>query len=246
MNILIFGGTTEGRTLSCELAKRGESVSVSVATSYGQETQGIHPGVRVLCGRRTEPEMQDLVKDFALCIDATHPYAVKASENIRAACKAAGVEYKRLLRPAAGQAGAEAVPNAEAAAALLAPREGKILLTTGAKELGAFAALAKERLVVRVLPSIASLTACEQAGIAHKNIIAMQGPFTKEMNIATLRQYGIRWLVSKNGGTPGGFAEKMQAAEECGAGLVVIARPKELGESAEEILQEIEQRGRTE
>lgn len=246
MNILIFGGTTEGRTLSCELAKRGESVTVSVATNYGQETQGIHPGVQVLCGRRTEPEMRELVKGFSLCIDATHPYAIQASENIRAACTAAGIEYKRLLRPAAGQAGAEVVPSAEAAAALLAEREGKILLTTGAKELGAFAALPKERLVVRVLPSIASLTACEQAGIAHKNIIAMQGPFTREMNIATLQQYGIRWLVSKNGGTPGGFAEKMQAAEECGAGLVVIARPRELGESAKEILQEIEQRGRKE
>ena len=97
----------------------------------------------------------------------------------------------------------------------------------------------------RVLPGMESLAACEAAGIPKKNIIAMQGPFGKELNCAILRQYGIRWMVTKNGGGPGGFAEKLQAAAECGAGVIVIARPQELGQSAEEILHEITQGGKT-
>lgn len=245
MNIFIFGGTTEGRTLSHQLAALGHAVTVSVATAYGAETQGNCPGVSVLCGRLTAQQMPPVLSGAQLCIDATHPYAVQASENIRAACAACGVPYRRLLRPAGAQGSAEIVPGAAAAAALLAKRSGKVLLTTGAKELGAFAPLGGERLVARVLPGMESLAACEAAGIPKKNIIAMQGPFGKELNCAILRQYGIRWMVTKNGGGPGGFAEKLQAAAECGAGVIVIARPQELGQSAEEILHEITQGGKT-
>ena len=237
MNIFIFGGTTEGRTLSHQLAALGHAVTVSVATAYGAETQGACPGVSVLCGRLTAQQMPPVLSEAQLCIDATHPYAVQASENIRAACAACGVPYRRLLRPAGAQGGAEIVPGAADAAALLAKR--------GGKKLGAFAPLGGERLVARVLPGMESLAACEAAGIPKKNIIAMQGPFGKELNCAILRQYGIRWMVTKNGGGPGGFAEKLQAAAECGAGVIVIARPQELGQSAEEILHEITQGGKT-
>ena len=44
--------------------------------------------------------MAALLGDAALCIDATHPYAVEATKNIKAAAEKAGVEYLRLLRPA--------------------------------------------------------------------------------------------------------------------------------------------------
>ena len=64
----------------------------------------------------------------------------------------------------------------------------------------------------------------------------MQGPFTQEMNAATIRQFQIRYLVSKDGGTPGGFAEKAAAAEETGAELIVLRRPEENGLSYEEVL----------
>ena len=53
----------------------------------------------------------------------------------------------------------------------------------------------------------------------------MQGPFSKEMNHALLRAVGARWLVTKEGGSTGGFAEKAEAAREAGARLVVIGRP---------------------
>ena len=47
MKIVIFGGTSEGRELSCELAKAGAEVIVSVASEYGVEEQGAAEGVRV-------------------------------------------------------------------------------------------------------------------------------------------------------------------------------------------------------
>ena len=118
------------------------------------------------------------------------------------------------------------------------PYARNILLTTGAKELPAYAELPPERLFPRVLPSLDSIAACEALGIPHRNIIAMQGPFSREMNAATIRQYEIRILVSKDGGGPGGFAEKAAAARETGAELIVIRRPEENGLSFDEVLKQ--------
>ena len=122
------------------------------------------------------------------------------------------------------------------AAQYLAATQGNVLLTTGAKELAAFAGLDAARLYPRVLPTVAGITACEGAGIPHRNIIAMQGPFTLELNLALMQQFHIRYLVTKDGGSAGGFAEKAQAAAQSGAVLVVLRRPEDCGETAEEIL----------
>ena len=98
MKAVVFSGTTEGRVFSRQLAALGAEVLVSVATSLGAEEQGKADGISVHCGRLTTEEMTALLQGAALCVDATHPYAVDATKNIRAACAMAGVEYHRLLR----------------------------------------------------------------------------------------------------------------------------------------------------
>ncbi len=245
MNIVIFSGTTEGRMLSHALAQRGIPVTVSVATEYGREEQGECGGVTVSCGRKTVEEMRDMLHGAALCVDATHPYAVEVTQNMREACMQAGVPYRRLLRAASeNTSDCVLVESALAAAQWLASREGNILLTTGAKELEAFAPLGGERLYPRVLPVQSSLDGCLRAGIPHRNIIAMQGPFSEELNLALLHQFDIRWMVSKNGGATGGFPEKARAAQRAGVPMVVIARPEEQGADFAEILRECEERMR--
>ena len=87
-----------------------------------------------------------------------------------------------------------------------------------------------------MLPTVAGITACEGAGIPHRNIIAMQGPFTLELNLALMQQFHIRYLVTKDGGSAGGFAEKAQAAQDTGAQLIVVRRPAENGQTAAQIL----------
>ena len=76
---------------------------------------------------------------------------------------------------------------------------------------------------------------CRMLGFEGKNLIAMQGPFSKELNAAMLRQYDCRYLVTKDSGKAGGFEEKIQAATECGAIPVIIGRPvQEKGISVKE------------
>lgn len=239
MRAVLFSGTTEGRRLSAALAELGAAVEVCVATEYGREEQGELPGVMVHTGRLDTAAIEILLQGADLCIDATHPYATAVTANIRAAAEAAGVPYRRLLRrPSVLPEGSITAANATEAAKRLAETEGNILLATGAKELSAFAFLGGARLYPRVLPLRESLEACEAAGIPHRNIIAMQGPFSLALNLALMRQFDIRYLVTKDGGTAGGFGEKAEAARQAGATLVVIRRPVDSGEDYETILED--------
>ena len=98
MKAVVFSGTTEGRVFSRQLAALGAAVLVSVATPLGAEEQGKADGISVHCGRLTTEEMTALLQGATLCVDATHPYAVEVTENIRAAAEAAGLPRLRLCK----------------------------------------------------------------------------------------------------------------------------------------------------
>ena len=317
--VIIFGGTTEGRELARILADRGALVTVSVATELGAEMLGDisseeEPGhFRTLVGRMNVEEMQGIIREFDICYDATHPYAVEVTANLREACRKTGTKYIRVIRKKAERAesdigqgdvqqsetaqdseavqqsetaqgseavqqsetaqgseavqqsetvrGSETVPKSESdqkskavqkpedgqrsdfvilvrsaadAAAYLFGTKGNILLTTGSKELGAYAEIPRERMYVRVLPTHDSIAACEAADVPHRNIIAMFGPFSQRMNEAMLEQYHISYLVTKEAGRNGGFEEKLRAAKRCGVKAIVIRRPEDSGVTVEE------------
>ena len=237
MKAVVFSGTTEGRRFSKKLAELGVAVTVCVATPLGAEEQGEMAGITVHAGRLQPDAMAALLAGADLCVDATHPYAVDATRNIRAAAVQAGVEYRRLLRAQSPlPAGGMVFQSAAHVADFLVQTQGNVLLATGAKELPTFAQLAPERLYPRVLPTLDGIAACEAAHIPHKNILALQGPFSYALNRALLEQFSIRFLVTKDGGAAGGFAEKAQAAADTGVQLIVIRRPAETGETADQIL----------
>ncbi|MBQ7491388.1 MAG: precorrin-6A reductase [Clostridia bacterium] len=228
--ICVFAGTTEGRELIEFLAEQPVAVRACVATDYGELLLPQTGNLTVSARRLTEPEMEALFQKeaFDLVIDATHPYALVVTENISAACRTTGTEYLRLLREETElPEGAVFAADAGEAAACLDGTEGNILLTTGSKEIAKYAAMRdfSRRVYARVLPMEDSLSVCKAAGLAPAHIFAMQGPFSKEMNQAMLRAADARWLVTKEGGSTGGFAEKAEAAREAGARLVVIGRP---------------------
>ena len=229
-NICVFAGTTEGRELIEFLSTQDVSVTACVATEYGETLLPSADNLTVSAKRLPVNEIVDLLRQntFHLVIDATHPYAESITKSIGNACTQTGTEYLRLLRGASPiPEDAVYVQSAAAAVNFLRDTQGNILLTTGSKELAAFAALAGfgERVYARVLPMEASLEACRRAGVKPAHILAMQGPFSREMNAAMLRFADAKWLVTKDGGDAGGFEAKAAAAREAGARLVVIGRP---------------------
>ena len=246
-DIIIFGGTSEGRRLAEFCAARKIRAAVSVATGYGESLLKETPWLGIHTGRMDREQMEAWLagQNPRLVLDATHPYAVQATENIRLACGGLGLPLLRVLRGESGEDGGSrvvTVGSVEEAAAYLDGQEGTILVTTGSKELRAFASLKHcgERVFARVLPSPQALEACREAGILPSHILAMQGPFSAELNAAMIRQTGAAWLVTKESGRAGGFEEKLQAAEETGAKVVLVGRPeKESGVSLEEALKRL-------
>lgn len=227
----VFAGTTEGRLLCGRLARAGRPVRAFVATDYGGRLAGEAPGVEVCEGRLDADAMGRAVAGCSLVVDATHPYARQVSENLRGACEKAGVPLLRVARPATPlPPDAVAVGSAREAGEFLVAREGEVLVATGAKELGVLAAAMGDqaaRLHVRTLPSPEALRACGQAGVPPERVICVQGPVSRSMNVACLRDSRASWLLTKDSGREGGMPEKIGAARECGARLVVIGRPPE-------------------
>lgn len=228
--LCVFAGTTEGRRLLELLSRQQAKIYACVATEYGETLLPESDNITVLTGRMTESEMGELFccERFDLVIDATHPYADKATESIFAACRASETEYLRLLRESSAKSGgisyAESIGEA---VKLLNLTSGNILLTTGSKQLSDFKAVNgfSDRVYVRVLPISESLACCEKAGIAPSHIFAAQGPFSEEMNLALINAVSAEWLVTKDGGSIGGFDQKLSAAKKAGIKLLVIGRP---------------------
>lgn len=250
--IVIFAGTTEGRRLSEILADAGIAHTVCVATEYGEivmreqmdaEAAGAkkQPLVSLHRGRMDRKQIEEFLRNegYGIVVDATHPYAKVVTENLRGAVAALQTSekkaqfpiYLRLEREISETPEAEdpAVSiryfesNADCAKAL-ENTEGNILLTTGSKELATYCASGRlhDRLYVRILPGRESLELCMEQGIKGRQILALQGPFSTEMNAAILKQYDIRHMVTKNSGRTGGYREKLEAAKMLGIPVYVI------------------------
>lgn len=252
--VMIFGGTTEGRLLAEYCHEKGIGAWISVATGYGKMVLPESRYLHIHESPMDAGEMEAFIRQqgITLVLDATHPYAAVVSQNIRKACDRAGIKSIRVIRESApgwnGSGEADGgmaegsrdharegeghilwVSSVEEAVRFLNGRPGSVLVTTGSKELSFYTSLDdfEDRVFARVLPSVPVISACEKLGIKGKHLIAMQGPFPVEMNRATIEQYDIRYLVTKEAGNAGGFPEKIRAAMECGITAVVIGRPVE-------------------
>ena len=267
IKILIFSGTTEGRELVEFLADYPVQVYASVATDYGKECMKPQGNLTVLTGRMDEPDICDFLKKVHpdLVIDATHPFARVVTENIKAACGETKIDYLRCLREKGGNKhtdkskpeSAEQEPDmgqpmdwmnmdlpksivvgsVQEAADFLAQTKGKILITTGSKELACYQSIPnyKERCYARVLSTEQAVKDSHRLGFEGAHLIAMQGPFSVEMNVATLKLTQAEWFVTKESGKNGGYEEKVRAAQDAGVHLVVVGRPEETGESLEQV-----------
>ena len=229
--VLVFAGTTEGRELAELLADSNIKCSVCVATDYALELMN-DKRLDVHCGRLTEEEMEVLMRDgkFDVVVDATHPYAQIVSQNVRQAADMESISLIRLRRSTeSAEEGFVSFKTHEECSAWLSFQTGNILLTTGSKDLGSYAKneTIKNRLFVRVLPGEESIRLCTANGITGRQIIAMQGPFSAQMNECILREYSIDWMVTKISGHAGGFEEKIEAAKKAGVGICAILPPTE-------------------
>ena len=236
MKILIFSGTTEGRRLSEMLSEAGIRHFVCVASEYGSEVMSTDSLAAIRVGKMNENEMEDYLNDERfgesdVIVDATHPYAKEASDNIKAAAARSGCTLYRVCRKSEDRGRCSVYSSMDDFARSIDKSDGNILLTTGTNTLERYCGIVSEgtlaRTYVRVLPATESLDICRDLGIKSSHIIAMQGPFSEEMNRAVMRQYLIRHVLTKDSGESGGFTEKINAAAGLGVSIHLLERPDE-------------------
>lgn len=235
--LLLFGGTTEAR----ETAESGLPMICCVATEYGAEVLHEAPGLEVRTGRLDAAGMAALIREEGITVaaDATHPYARAVTAEIKKACAETGADYMRIVRARTPLPGnAVVVESCAEAAELLDECDERALVATGSKELDVFTKVHgyRERIFPRVLPSKEVIERCAALGFGPGQIIAMRGPFSAALNVELLRMTGASTLVTKDGGATGGMPEKIEAARETGARLIVVGRSDEEGLTAREAL----------
>lgn len=234
--ILIFGGTTEGRELAEFCTAKNIPALSSVTAEYGAKL--LPESAEVTTGRLDIDGMSSLIKQgFSVVIDATHPYAVEASANIKSACGLLKVKYYRVIREESISEYGEVVGNTDELVERLNTLRGVILSTLGSKEAAALTKVSDyfERVWLRILPNPENIQMCVSLGFDRKKIIAQKGAFTLEQNIEHIKRSNAEILLTKNSGTAGGYSEKISAARECRISVITIAKPHENGLSLDEM-----------
>jgi precorrin-6A/cobalt-precorrin-6A reductase len=232
--IFFMAGTSDARELALAIQKRGYPIITSVVTDNAAKVLE-QSGLAVRHGRLDLEQMVRVLKELQakMIVDASHPFAEEAHRTAMSAadcCQIPYIRYERVGQDFGQNERITWVDTYEEAAVIAADKKGSIMLTTGSKTLQIFTdrllADPEIRLVARMLPRTDNMEKCATLGIEQKNIVAMQGPFSRELNSALYRHYGTTLMITKESGGPGAVDEKVEAALEMGIEVIVIGRPK--------------------
>ncbi|WP_196593927.1 precorrin-6A reductase [Pectinatus sottacetonis] len=232
--IFLAAGTQDGRQIAELLLEKGYKTAASVVSDYGKILLEKNKNLVIIEQMLDEKFMKEKLAALhvKIFLDASHPYAVNISKTAMKVCREMNIHYIRYERPIVNLPDYPQLYKAVSFddAAEKAFQVGKrIFLTTGSRHLTEFTTRAtdiSQIVIARVLPVAESLAACKTAGIMPKHIIAMQGPFSKELNKAMYEQTDADVVVMKNSGKLGGADTKLMAAIETGLFVIVIDRPR--------------------
>lgn len=175
-------------------------------------------------------------------VEASHPSCSQYFQPLRLWCGEKDVPYIRLERretkvPASPLI--DSVATWEEALSALARLAGErdlikqspftVFVTTGSHQLESLvgAPFARDvRWVVRVLPEGRLVQKCQDLGLPPKDIVAMQGPFSKELNRILFKAYGADVLLTRDSGPAGGTDTKISAALALDLNIVLLKRPR--------------------
>jgi precorrin-6A/cobalt-precorrin-6A reductase len=223
MRILILGGTREASMLVQRLS---QDVTIQPILSLAGRTENpVLPPIPFRIGGFGGADglyHYLMAKNIAAVIDATHPFAVRISENARNACQRAGVALVGFTRPAWEQQAGDrwtVVDHVDAAVEALGGRPRRILLTHGRLQLSPFARSPQHTYIVRAIDRPVDIMALPR----HRLLLA-RGPFAKGAEIQLMRDERIDIVVSKNSGGSSTYA-KIEAARDLGIPVVMMRRP---------------------
>lgn len=224
MKVLILGGTAQGRSLAAEL--HGQDDCRVVSSLAGRISSPTLPEGEVRFGGFGGAEgLADYLRAESIdtLIDATHPFAQAVSAHAAEAAEAADVRLIALRRPSwMPQPGDHwiHVPDIEGAAREAAEirDEGCVFVTTGARDLAAYARDASHPYLIRTVdPPTGALP-------PRHTIVLDRGPYTVDGETALMDEHGVCGLVTKNSGGEL-TAAKLTVARQRGIPVVMVDPP---------------------
>ncbi len=234
MNILVMAGTRDAVEIIKKLKKFTNSkIIATTTTDYGAKIAKDAGSDKVISKALNKERLVKVLKmeNVDIIIDATHPFAVKATENAIEASEETQIFYIRFERPSPKLKGniwrVESFKEAgRMAAKILEEENGNLLHLAGVSTLkDIIEEVGKKRTIVRVLPYSSSIRACHRLGVDGERIIAMQGTFSSDLNREIMREYNAKVVITKDSGSSGGLLEKVKAAEDLGIPIIVVNRP---------------------
>lgn len=228
--IWVIGGTKDSREFLEKFSSIDQDIIVTTATEYGGKLLAGLP-VKVFSEKLPLEKMREFVEknSIHMIIDMSHPYATEVSKNAIEISEEYKLKYYRFERE-------EIIISPDQYSEFFSieelikyceKQEGNILVTLGSNAIEKFSQVKDlGKYYFRILPKWEMIKKCEDIGILPKNIIAMQGPFTKEMNEAMIDQLNIKYLVSKRAGATGGELEKIEACNSKKIEVVLLDKPK--------------------
>lgn len=229
--VLIFGSTPESRETARILRRRGRQVVISVTSEYAR--QQLPPGTMCHVGKLNEAEMLTYIREVnpQRIVDATHPYAIQASQNILSCSEQLGIPCERVHFDNIDNAWRDAVEWVDTPEAMLRAvrRETcNILLGIGRDEVRDYHAdIDLTRLYPRIAPIPESLAKCLQIGFPPENIIAMQAPFSKALTMALFDEKNIGAVVVRDATGSNYLHEMVIPGLERGAHIIMYRQKEE-------------------
>lgn len=221
--MLILGGTGEARRLAAILDQ--EPGIEFVSSLAGRVSRPALPVGEVRIGGFGGPDgLATYLVEAGIdaVVDATHPFAATITANAAQACARSGTRLLVLQRPGWDQHPDDdwvRVPTIEAAAeAVTRSAAEAVFLTTGRRDLAAFAGDDTHRFVIRTVDPP------DSAMPPHATLVLDRGPYTVSGETALMTEHGIGLLVTKDSGGVMTSA-KLDAARQLGIPVVVVDRP---------------------
>lgn len=187
----------------------------------------------------TWPEKIGTLQPSAI-LDASHPSCNSKFSLISQWCEQRGIPYLRLERPETKlpisplispvHNWEEALQQLKRGVEIIYSEKSRpvtIFVTTGSHQLESIVNTSFDipvRFVVRVLPEGRIVQKCQDMGINPKNIVALQGPFSKELNRVLFKSYGADLILTRDSGHAGGTDTKLSAALELGLKVVLLKK----------------------
>ncbi|MGM0379476.1 MAG: precorrin-6A reductase [Bacillota bacterium] len=242
--ILLLGGTKDSRLILKKLLTINKKVILTLTTDFGAKYVKDHKNLTKIVKKLDVNDMKDILKKYKInyIIDATHPYAKNVSKNIINVNKEFEIPLVRYERKIKRFDFINYFDSYNKISNYLKNKSENIFFAIGSKNLNFFKDIFKKRnFFIRVLPMESVIKKCRSLNILPKNIIAMQGPFTKEFNKLLFKEKDIKYLVTKETGKTGGFEDKVLAARDLNIEVIVLKKPtlkfKNVKESFEEVVE---------